>query len=402
MQKVNPSDQESQKLAAKAQQNESLQKFVVWRRSALLVASPSVFVSMILAFVNLEGLFSPDSARNRFGQAIWLITSCADMFLLIAMMYSYFTWHQVVRSTRGLRIGWALATIAPFLPAVFPLEIIARQDFLDLLTNAEITFAKFVWALAYVIELLPVVVTLPGSAVRASLRVRNLLPHSSIPGWILIICAPFYSLIVLVALVVITQVAGDVLLLVGTFLVVAKPWLYMVRGGLFVGPSTPEVEGQISILLWIGLAVGIVGNVLVLSWALTANVSGVRPLGQPSGPDDETIYLLSFRQFFQILFETIGRVMVSTVVFSDMIVGIVLQNYKDEMLKEEIVGSLERHRDFEAFEQALPVKDRRGTYNLNKNGGDDRAKRSHLADPPHKKNAGDYRNNDDDSESESV
>jgi hypothetical protein len=64
---------------------------------------------------------------------------------------------------------------------------------------------------------------IPGGAVRAALRVRALFPHSSLAGWILIMCAPFYSVVVLVALVVVTQVAGNTLLFVGTAMVVCSP-----------------------------------------------------------------------------------------------------------------------------------------------------------------------------------
>jgi hypothetical protein len=64
---------------------------------------------------------------------------------------------------------------------------------------------------------------IPGGAVRAALRVRALFPHSSLAGWILIMCAPFYSVVVLVALVGVTQVAGNTLLFVGTAMVVCSP-----------------------------------------------------------------------------------------------------------------------------------------------------------------------------------
>jgi len=346
-----PNARERSKLESSSKTNEALQQFCVWRRSSLMVASPSVFASMILGFINLEFYLGNDSPWNGFGKFLFVMLELSDLFLFVAVCYAATKWHQVRRSTRALRIGWTISIILPLLPAIFPLEMVVDQFVVfDLKETGDVFYVKIELALRYVLQLLPVVVTVPSSAVRAALRIRHLMPHSSLPGWILLICAPFYSLVVLIALVVVTQVAGDVLLLIGTLLLVLKPCVYLLRGSLFVGVSTPKVEKQIRTTMYVGVALGVAGIVMVTLWAFTANV-GIRPIGSEKDCDREDC-LLTYDQGAKILFEWIGRTLVTTVIFCDFLIAMVLKDWEHARNREDLLGP-DRHTDFEALHQVL-------------------------------------------------
>jgi hypothetical protein len=193
---------------------------------------------------------------------------------------------------------------------------------------------------------------IPGGAVRAALRVRALFPHSSLAGWILIMCAPFYSVVVLVALVGVTQVAGNTLLFVGTAMVVCSPWIYVARGSLFVGLSTPAVEKQSVLTYRIGSGTFKLGVVVVVIWALTAYVSGIRPVGESKGAEDTGISLLTYGEAVRVVLELIGRLLVTTILFADLILAMVLRNCLDERKRRDTFGE-QSDVDFHALEKAI-------------------------------------------------
>ena len=68
------------------------------------------------------------------------------------------------------------------LTALFPLEMVIQKKYLDLLDDATITAYRFSFAFACAITLLFVIITFPGGTVRASLRIRWLLPNSALAG----------------------------------------------------------------------------------------------------------------------------------------------------------------------------------------------------------------------------
>ena len=61
------------------------------------------------------------------------------------------------------------------------------------------------------------------------------------------ISAPFYSLMILVSLVFIVQMAGSFILVVGTLLLCSRPWLFVYRLELFFSVSTEEKEKKFTL-----------------------------------------------------------------------------------------------------------------------------------------------------------
>ena len=353
-----PSEYETQTLEESTSNNKALRSFYVWRRSSILIACPIVFISMLIAFVALGRTLGPDSVFSGLGTMLVLLHGLTDMFLFVGMTLSLFWWNKMIHSTKALGFGWLASFTAPLLPVIFPFEYVIDRDLLDQIHDSDIALLKVNLTLGYFITLLPVLVTFPGSTDRGSLRVRSLFPNcpnTSLPGWILFISALIYSFLIYVALIL-TQVGGNFLLLLATFSAVTRPWVFMVQGGLFVDSSTPEVENKISRLLLISTCIGLTEILLIAIWALSAEVSGVRVIGEKKSDYDNTMYLIDYNQAAQLLFETIGRIIITAVVFSDCIVSMVLRDWEEATKKEDQLGEV-RFRDFEDFKGALyPAK----------------------------------------------
>lgn len=162
-----------------------------------------------------------------------LLTGIDTLFMSAGMSFAMHLWARPVVSMRSLRFGWLASFVLPLIPALFPLEMLFKQGLLEQLEeeyvkeygqeayNLFIFATKLTLALAYAIQLLPVVITFPGGAVRGALKILGLLPQSTLPGWILVVASPFYSLLVCVALVIVIQVAGNGTLFFGTSIVLS-------------------------------------------------------------------------------------------------------------------------------------------------------------------------------------
>jgi hypothetical protein len=281
-----------------------------------------------------------------------LIGQGIDTTLLFsAIVYSIIHWENIKKSMYAVRFGWLISFVLPLLPALFPLEMIVKASTIDAIDAATLSGFKLTLALSYALTLLPVTVTFPGGAVRASIRIRWLLPDSFLAGWILVMCAPFYSVVVCMALVIVIQIVGNGVLFAGMVLIVAAPCLYVVWSDLFTGnwrkvEKLTQVRTKQQIIALVTLA----GYGLFLLWGFTADESGIKPIGEKTSEFDETVYLLSYSQAFRIILDLFGRMLVTTILFSDAILRVTLQNWSNELENGSTTNG-----DFQAFIDNFPL-----------------------------------------------
>ena len=346
---------------------DALRSYYVWRRSSLLLAMPLIFAGMIFGFIDLfQQWRSSDTkaARNGFGKLLILIQNIDSTVLFIGVVAGFVFWNQFTTSLRIVRITFLLSFVMPLIPALFPLEMTLNTETKAVFSNdkvseADLFFTKLLISLSYMLTLLPVIISFPGGALRAALRIRWLLPESMLSGWILVVSAPFYSILLCITLIVVLQVAGNFVLFLGTLLVVAAPWIYVIRGRFYVHLWTEEKKQQALLTQRIVGILTLVGYVFIISFAFTGDVSGVGFVGDQNSSDP--IYLLSYVQAFRILVETLGRLFVTTLMFCDVILRMNLENWQDfetSKLKDE-VDIMERYHAFmEAFhEEKDTIKD---------------------------------------------
>lgn len=343
--------------------NSKARSYLVWRRSCLVVASPFVNTSMILGLLNLRDLFSDNGSLNALGIFVMFLTSIDSIFLNIGMSVSMHIWSKPNISMKALRLGWIASFVLPLVPALFPLEMLLKKDDIeaieDGMEDADTFFLvlKLTLALSYAIQLLPAVITFPGGAVRGALRILGLLPNSSLPGWILMVTAPFYSLLVCVALVIVIQVAGNGILFCGTLLLVAAPLVYMVRRRLFVTDKKEDNhEHQLRMTQKVSTALTGAGLFLLLIWAFTAESRGIRVLGHRKSDD---MKFLTYGNGIRMAFEMVGRLLVTIVLFSDIVLAMTICHWREskQSKKDERESEADMHH-FDTFLNSAKAVDR--------------------------------------------
>ncbi len=179
---------------------------------------------------------------------------------------------------------------------------------------------------AYLITLLPTVLSLVPGVQRACIRIKMLLPQSMLPGFFLVMASPFYALFLLVVFVAVNQFDTHPLFFCGMLLFLAAPLTYAFRGELFTKPLTSDddyrrIRGVQRI---VGAMTGLAGVLLVMFLA-TREWSGVRLLGVD--PEHSLLVPLDVVEF---LLEVISRSMFITVLGADLFMRLNLTAWKNE------------------------------------------------------------------------
>jgi len=344
---VEPTEEETNKLVDKGDvTNKSLQKYLVWRKTILSVSVLPILFSTIMGFIGIMGTIGRDTF-NALGNFVRILPGVDGIVLFLGVVLSRWWWHLPRRSTRLLKILWAVSFVMPLVQGLFPIEMLVNSAtrealYYDAESLAILLGIKVQLAISYAIQIVPIIVTFPSSFGRAGLRMRGLYPTStSLPGWMLLICIPFYSLFVFMAIVVITQLVGSGVLLASTILLVSGPWIIVHQGDLYVNDvSTAEMDKRLNRTQAIVATVNGVGVVLFLIWALTAEAGGVSVTGSSI---DETA-LLTYGDVVRLGFEMIGRLLVTTVVFGDLLIQMVAKNWaieQDRRTKEDKSDSID-------------------------------------------------------------
>jgi len=240
--------------------------------TTFLVVLPILFFSAIAAALDTS-LDLP--GFTGFGKLIFILPALGPWVMFAFTIAAAFFWNNWRRSSWLLKIGWGVSFILPLIPAIFPLEHIYTSEVLDYYNStddlkAQLQGVKIIVAIAYTFQILPIIISFPGGSMRAALRIRAVFPDSSLSSWILVISAPFYSVLILMALVVVLQLAGNVLLILGTILLTINPWTYVVFRRLLVAVSTPTTERRLDLLQRCTGISNLIGFLLIILYVISS------------------------------------------------------------------------------------------------------------------------------------
>jgi len=229
-----------------------LGRHLAWRRSMLVlviafttltaaldtvtkrVGGPQISFNFVLRLDPDEGL--PE--QTWFGDLadlLWLLSFYA---MPAAALLALLLWARPRASRAILLVGWCASFLVPVAIALTPWSWwtveppppttraarLARQH--------ERMVEGLAWSNYYLFVLSPAVLALIPGLLRACVRIKRLLPESFLPGWFLVAAAPFNSLLVLVMVVVLAQVAPSPLLVAGMLLWLAAPLVYLAHAGI--------------------------------------------------------------------------------------------------------------------------------------------------------------------------
>ena len=242
-------------------------------------------------------------------------------------------WTHPERGSRPVLIGWGISIIVPILVALVPLEgwidVGALEQEADFQFGAGsgaslITSVRVSLAIGYAATLLPTVISVPSGVLRGASRIKALLPHAPMPGWFLVAVSPFSGLLLLIAFVLLLQLAGTGLLTVAVALLTAAPLQYLFWRTAWTDTTgsadATAARGKAS---RVGTACVAGGLLFLVIWALTAEVIGVSVVG--SG--DEA--LLSWLDGIRTLVEVGARGLLAGVVFAHLFLRMSIRQWRD-------------------------------------------------------------------------
>lgn len=307
-----------------------LQGLFVWRRSSLLVALPVLLLSAILSFssaadtntTNLSGL----------GVLVNWLPSVALLFVPLGCAVVLMRWTELRRSSRLLLTCWMISIVVPMVVALVPLDLIIDQDLLaqaranDMTgeVGAQLQAGRIALAISYATALLPVVLSVPGGMLKGASRVKSLFPSSALPGWFLVAIAPFYSMFTIVVFVLVDQLAGNALLVIGVGLLAFSPWLFVIYRKVYARPlSLAEAKGELARASRLGGFVTWGAVFFIVVYLFTGTVDNRDVLGSGS-PDSVFAYLDVARTVVEVL----ARGIVAAVVFSTIFLSMIFSEWQ--------------------------------------------------------------------------
>jgi hypothetical protein len=225
-----------------------------------------------------------DEKTTPLGEFINNVELASLYALPVSALFAVLFWKRPRLSARILVAGFAFSFVTPFVIGLCPWswwgyvdvplspQADPREYFKDKAEGLMETFQYLGW-------LLPIVISLIPGVQKACIRVKLLLPQSTLSGWFLVMAAPFYSLFLLAVFVAINQFDTNPLFVAGMLTFLAVPLLYVLQANLFTRPAVGGDEQRIrNVQRVVGLITAGAG-VLLVTYLATNEVMGIRLLG---------------------------------------------------------------------------------------------------------------------------
>lgn len=291
----------------------------------------------------------PPNAFGRFEEAMLLATLYA---LPVAALAVVVFWTRFQFTFRILMAGFAFAFVVPLLFSFCPWSWWGYPE--PKLTPGQQPAQYFQDVVEGILEgvehllmLLPTVLALIPGVQRACLRVKTLLPESMLPGWFMVAASPFYALFLLVMFVGINQAISAPLFLVGMFLFLAGPMIYVFKAEMFTSPLSTEADRA-----RIRHAQAAVGGVTALAGALvvayfaTQDMFGVHLVGLNAKTS-----LLRPLDLVEFFLEVVSRSMFVTVLGADLFMWMSVTEWKNSKAFAGTPGAAAYDRVMEAMRE---------------------------------------------------
>lgn len=283
-----------------------------------------------------------DEPQTAFGQFTDFVQLLSLYALPVAALAAVLVWTRLRLSFGIMVAAFAFAFLTPLLIALCPwswwgYEEPALSPQAQPIEFLESKLEGMFEAAAYLVTLLPTVLSLVPGVQRACVRVKMLMPQAMLPGWFLVVASPFYALFLLVVFVAVHQVDSHPLFFSGMLLFLLAPLVYAVRADLFTRPiSTTEDERRIrSVQRVVGAMTGLAGALLT-TYLATREVGGIRLLGF----DPRTAVLVPL-DVIEFALEVLSRSMFMTALGADLFLRMNLSAWRNT---RDFAGSPESAR----------------------------------------------------------
>jgi hypothetical protein len=338
---VIPTADEEDALARAGVHGAAVQKHFVWRRSLLwLVVVPSAFSALL---VLIDVIFEDYSDWTGFGITMNWLSAVSMWAIPLTAFLGAKTWDRPRRSRQFLLVGFAVAFLGVLIWGIVPISWLFKVEGSADEVAEQKVLIQAIGGLAIFFVLLPVILSLLPGAIRACVRIKVLFPESIVPGWLLLTLTPMYALLLLTLFILVNQVSGNWLLILGMLAVVLAPAAYVVKTGLFIHPiATEEGTLQVERAQWWYVVILSAGFGLLIMYALTGRVLGQRIVG--FGKTEGIIGFWSFLwHATQFAVDYIGRSLFITAIAMDyfLLMNVSVWRTTREFEKTEAAGAYE-------------------------------------------------------------
>jgi len=226
--------------------DENLQAFLAWRRSVVfLVATILTVLSMIGLWESLGGYKVASSVRF-----VKLLPTLAEVAFCLICWLQLRNWTNWRKQRKWLLLGWLLFMLTPFVVFMYPLSY-AVADAKRAMTVEMVSqlgyqgtynrvVAPFVFAMIALLQLAPKVISLMPGLIRSSMVIKLLFPGASAPGWLIVMCAPIYAMIVYALLIIPYQFTASGWFIFGVILLMVAQGLVTRSGFALAKPLSQE------------------------------------------------------------------------------------------------------------------------------------------------------------------
>lgn len=320
----------------------TLQRYLTWRHSLLLILVVPV---LLLAILNTIDSLSGVQSSNALGKVALISILLCPFALPFTALFALIIWHRPRLSWRLLLAGWVLATFGPLLLMLLPRHAMLNFEALPGL-GAEpdeaqrralaASYGGQAFVLAMGMVLVFGLAALAGAR-RACLRLKTLLPPSPVPGLFLGATGPLLTLFLLPYFVLACQLAMSPLLAGAAFCLLVSPLLYTLFARRLTGPFSQERDFKFLKGLQLATVVAFwLGLVLLMAWAFVGPVPDFFHLGPASGGGGTNAYrpLLGFgaetswlrpwdwRLFRWLIVEPLGRSLFTLALAADLVMRV--------------------------------------------------------------------------------
>lgn len=298
-----------------------------------MLAMPVLLLTVALSA--WEAARTDTEAFTGFGK-LWLWLPPLGLALVpLGALTAITRWTEIRQTSQRLVSCWIASIAIPLLAAIVPLEFIidldairasagGDEDVLELL-EGEIFSARLLLAVGYAMTLLPIIISVPAGVLKGAVRVKTVFPAAVLPGWFLVAVAPFYSLFTVVVFVLIEQIVGNLLLVLGIGLLAFAPWLYVIHRKIYArSMSNAEAAVELTKASKTGRWITLTGLACVVTFAFTAKAGQLDVVGTN---DEEAVF--TYLQIIRTAIEVFSRGLVTTVVFSLIFLSMVYAEWRN-------------------------------------------------------------------------
>lgn len=326
LQSIQVTDDEARELKREGLKDSTVQRYAVWRKSLLwFVVVPTAFAAIfhIISLLSMEK--DQQDSWSRFGLALLYLQAFSILALPITAGLAASKYTTPRKSTRLLFLGAIIAFAVPVLIALVPAEHLLDAKVTD---AGQRLGVGIVFGLMFYLTLLPTVLSLLPAVCRACIKLKTLVPSSIAPGWALMSSAPLYVLIGFATFILIYQIAGNFLLVLGVLLWVGAPLIHLYRYDLWIRPLTRTKEIQViaRMHLYVMSTVG-AGVLLIIIFLLTAKIGSSYLVGFDKNTSAIRPWNIDLHAKWV---EFVGRSFFLTVVFADLVLGMNVSIWKQE------------------------------------------------------------------------